>query len=365
MEALQSCGKEKEEGNLLSLRVGGLDCEGAKEHENEPTRQATTSGGGEEVKMKKKKKKKKKAKASLEPRSTLGRESRALSLSLARTPQCLSLSLSCSETVPITRELSCSSSGIPQGEEKSVGSSPPAKLVQQAGPGPQPANSKDKAAEAARKRAFTKGEPRDIERLRGECPDQQDVWRRASSELPRGHKEKEKGRAFWHRERLPRRGILARSLSEENFRRHSHGCGVEDVELLAGLKNKRDKKRSKRPHDCVKFDRVMVRYYPREVSLGGCMLNPKHGPFLSLGWDWAHEDVHNLYAFERLREASRTADIHAMPSQERYALLLEYGLEPGQLEQLISEMRLKDKELTRRGGSSLHLPIHWPWKKAE
>lgn len=102
--------------------------------------------------------------------------------------------------------------------------------------------------------------------------------RRASSDIPRGRKEN--GRAFWHRDRTPRRGILLRSFSEENMRIPRQGTDGSEVADRQQCKLKRHKKHSKHHNESVKFDRVVVRYYPREVCLGGCMLNSKHGPFL-------------------------------------------------------------------------------------
>lgn len=105
--------------------------------------------------------------------------------------------------------------------------------------------------------------------------------RRASSELLRGHKEK--GRAFWNKERTPRRGILVRSLSAEQLPTTSHkssqGCLDGDA---VPSKRKRSKKHKRKAlqDEGVKFDKVVVRHYPREVAIGGCMLDPDQGPFL-------------------------------------------------------------------------------------
>jgi hypothetical protein len=105
-----------------------------------------------------------------------------------------------------------------------------------------------------------------------------DQQRRASSELLRGHKEK--GRAFWNKERTPRRGILSRSLSAESLARTSTKCASLDDETLFKRKKHKKHKRKGLQDEGVKFDKVVVRHYPREVCIGGCMLDPNQGPFL-------------------------------------------------------------------------------------
>jgi hypothetical protein len=241
-------------------------------------------------------------------------------------------------------------------------------------------------------------EERRTDHLKVEACEQQ---RRASSELLRGHKEK--GRAFWNKERTPRRGILVRSLSAEQLPTTSHkssqGCLDGDVVPPKRKKAKKHKRKALQDEG-VKFDKVVVRHYPREVAIGGCMLDPDQGPFLGrlllppsslfcslsfsfrmrtsltllsffvfslyplgIGWDWKQEEVHNLYSFERLRDPDRTHVARAIPSMARQALLVQYGLNEDEIREMIAEMRRKDKELLR-GGSIGILPSFWPWKKA-
>lgn len=129
-----------------------------------------------------------------------------------------------------------------------------------------------------RRKEEKRKEERRTDYLKVEACEQQ---RRASSELLRGHKEK--GRAFWNKERTPRRGILVRSLSAEQLPTTSHkssqGCLDGDA---VPSKRKRSKKHKRKAlqDEGVKFDKVVVRHYPREVAIGGCMLDPDQGPFL-------------------------------------------------------------------------------------
>lgn len=212
-----------------------------------------------------------------------------------------------------------------------------------------------------RRKEERRKEERRTDHLKVEACEQQ---RRASSELLRGHKEK--GRAFWNKERTPRRGILVRSLSAEQLPTTSHkssqGCLDGDVVPPKRKKAKKHKRKALQDEG-VKFDKVVVRHYPREVAIGGCMLDPDQGPFLGIGWDWKQEEVHNLYSFERLRDPDRTHVARAIPSMARQALLVQYGLNEDEIREMIAEMRRKDKELLR-GGSIGILPSFWPWKKA-
>lgn len=212
-----------------------------------------------------------------------------------------------------------------------------------------------------RRKEERRKEERRTDHLKVEACEQQ---RRASSELLRGHKEK--GRAFWNKERTPRRGILVRSLSAEQLPTTSHkssqGCLDGDVVPPKRKKAKKHKRKALQDEG-VKFDKVVVRHYPREVAIGGCMLDPDQGPFLGIGWDWKQEEVHNLYSFERLRDPDRTHVARAIPSMARQALLVQYGLNEEEIREMIAEMRRKDKELLR-GGSIGILPSFWPWKKA-
>lgn len=71
-----------------------------------------------------------------------------------------------------------------------------------------------------------------------------------------------------------------------------------------------------------------------------------------------------MHAFERLREPARKVSLHAMASQDRYALLRNSGLPADEIEKHILEMKNKSKELTRRASGPGLLPSLWPWKKS-
>jgi hypothetical protein len=74
--------------------------------------------------------------------------------------------------------------------------------------------------------------------------------------------------------------------------------------------------------------------------------------------------VHNLYSFERLRESpDRTHIAHAIPSATRHALLVQYGLKEDEIQEMILEMRRRDKELLRGSAATSILPSFWPWKR--